>query len=141
MVMVLSIGERHPSRCVRALRVEPRKARSGPASQHPQQYRDRRRLWLAGNRAIGTAYWPRRPPRAALLPGSQPVGRPRDRDRDRTESGTGPAPAGTPTRRARLRRAARRAGSRWPTILVTVAVLASPYLAAKLAYGCGTSCC
>jgi len=51
-----------------------------------------------------------------------------------TESGTGPAPAGTPTRRARLRRAAAARGVPLPTILVTVAVLALTYLAAKLAY-------
>jgi len=51
-----------------------------------------------------------------------------------TETGPAPAPAGTPTRRARLRRAAAARGIPLPTILVTVAVLALTYLAAKLAY-------
>jgi len=55
-------------------------------------------------------------------------------DGPETGTETGPAPAGTPTRRARLRRAAAARGIPLPTILVTVAVLALTYLAAKLAY-------
>jgi len=55
-------------------------------------------------------------------------------DGPETGTETAPAPAGTPTRRARLRRAAAARGIPLPTILVTVAVLALTYLAAKLAY-------
>ena len=53
---------------------------------------------------------------------------------DGTGTGTVTGTAGTPTRRTRLRSAAAARGVPLPTILVTVAVLALTYLAAKLAY-------